>query len=151
MATDKLARRRHHRVQACMPVRISTIEPERDRWTGRPFFRATRELSANVSRGGVFVRTSEPLTPGRRILIELALPNGRPVEAIGRVAWSKRVLQAQEDAEESGIGVEFLGGAPDQFAELDAFLRAGDDAFLRAGDDAFLRAGDDAGEPLTDG
>lgn len=111
-----------------MPVRISTIEPERDRWTGRPFFRATRELCANVSRGGVFVRTSEPLTPGRRVLIELVLPNGRPVEAVGRVAWSKHVLQPQEDPADAGIGVEFLGGAPDQFAELDAFLRSGDGA-----------------------
>jgi Tfp pilus assembly protein PilZ len=76
----------------------------------------------------VFVRTSEPLAPGRRILIELALPNGRPVEAIGRVAWSKRLVEPQDDADEAGIGVEFLGGAPDQFAELDAFLRADDSA-----------------------
>ena len=43
-------RRRHPRVAARFPVRISTIEPERDPWTGRPFFRATQETCANVSR-----------------------------------------------------------------------------------------------------
>ena len=115
-------RRRHRRVSARMPVRISTIEPERDRWTGRPFFRATRETCANVSRGGLFVHTHEPLPPGRRILIEMALPNGRPVEAIGRVAWSKRVMARGEIEAESGIGVEFLGGSPDHFAELEAYI-----------------------------
>ena len=40
-----------------MPVRISTIEPERDPWTGRPFFRATEETCGNLSEGGAFVRT----------------------------------------------------------------------------------------------
>lgn len=122
MAAESPERRRHRRVTTRMPVRISTIEPERDRWTGRPFFRATRETCANLSRGGLFVRTHEPLAPGRRILIEMALPNGRPVEAIGRVAWSKRVVTRGEIEAESGIGVEFLGGAPDQFAALEAYI-----------------------------
>ena len=89
-------RRRHRRVSASMPVRISTIEPERDPWTGRPFFRASQETCANVSRGGAYVQTGEPLAPGRRILLELTLPDGRAVEAIGRIAWSKRVLTPRE-------------------------------------------------------
>lgn len=122
MIEDSSARRRHRRISTRMPVRISTIEPERDRWTGRPFFRATRETCANLSRGGLFVHTHEPLSPGRRILIEMALPNGKPVEAIGRVAWSKRVVARGEIEAESGIGVEFLGGSPDQFADLEAYI-----------------------------
>lgn len=125
MTDHQADRRRHRRVVTRMPVHISTIEPERDRWTGRPFFRATREECANVSRGGLFVRTREPLVPGRRVLIEMALPNGRPVEAIGRIAWSKRVVAPgePEPEPESGIGIEFLGGAPDQFAELEEYIR----------------------------
>lgn len=120
---DRAERRRHRRIRACMPVRISTIEPERDRWTGRPYFRATRELSANVSRGGVFVRTHEPLAPGRRILVELALPNGRPIEAIGRVAWTQVLPHPKEPGADTGIGIEFLGGAPEHFAELEDYIR----------------------------
>src|SRR3989304_2619531 len=103
-----------------MPVRIATIEPERDPWTGRPFFRASQETCANVSSGGAYVQTgeplgpgrpillaiplpggphvrpAEPLAPGRRILLEITLPDGQPVEAIGRIAWSKRVLTPRE-------------------------------------------------------
>lgn len=125
--SDESQQRRHRRVAARLPVRISTIEPERDRWTGRPFFRAAREECANVSRGGVFVRTHEPLAPGRRILIEVSLPGGRPVEAIGRVAWSKRVLTPGDADDGSGIGVEFLGGSPDHFADLERYIRESDD------------------------
>jgi uncharacterized protein (TIGR02266 family) len=126
MGDQHSERRRHPRISARMPVRVSTIEPERDQWTGRPFFRATREVCANVSRGGVFVHTNEPLAPGRRVLVELALPSGKPVEAIGRVAWSKRVMTPGEGGSDSGIGVEFLGGSAEQFADLEAYLQEAD-------------------------
>ena len=52
-----------------------------------------QETCSNLSRGGVFVRTGELLEPGRRVLVELSLPNGSQVEAIGRVAWTKRTLE----------------------------------------------------------
>lgn len=116
------AERRHPRVQATLPARISTIEPERDPGNGRPFFRLSQETCANVSRGGVFVHTSEPLSPGRRVLVEIQLPGGPPVEAIGRVAWSKRVMTPRERDQEAGIGVEFLGGAPEQFNALEHYI-----------------------------
>jgi hypothetical protein len=132
MPDNRSDRRRHRRVMTQMQVHISTIEPERDRWTGRPYFRATREECANVSRGGIFVRTHEPLAPGRRILIEMSLPNGRPLEAIGRVAWSKRVVAPGDPEPDSGIGIEFLGGAPDQFADLESFLHEIDQALEAA-------------------
>jgi len=115
-------RRRHQRVAIEMEVRISTIEPERDPWTGRPFFRASQEVCANVSRGGAFVKTSEPLDPGRRLLLEVHLPSGRPIEAIGRVAWTKRIMAPHSRNAESGIGIEFIGGASEQFAALDTYI-----------------------------
>jgi Tfp pilus assembly protein PilZ len=123
MSTDNYQdRRRHRRVAATMPVRISTIEPERDPWTGRPFFRASQETCANVSRGGAYVQTVEPLAPGRRILLEITLPDGQPVEAIGRIAWSKRVLTPRERDVQAGIGIEFLGGAAEQFSALEDYI-----------------------------
>ena len=112
-----------------MPVRISTIEPERDPWTGRPFFRASQETCANVSRGGAYVQTGEPLSPGRRILLEITLPDGQPVEAIGRIAWSKRVLTPRERDIQAGIGIEFLGGAAEQFSALENYI----DELIEAG------------------
>lgn len=114
--------RRHCRVTANLDVRISTIEPERDSWTGRPFFRASQETCGNVSRGGAFVRTEEEFTPGRRLLVELKLPDGSPLEAIGRVAWTKRVLGVPEGEDSVGVGVEFIGGSPEDLARLENFV-----------------------------
>ncbi len=115
-------RRRHERIDSEIPVRISTIEPERDPWTGRPFFRTLQETCANVSRGGVFIKTAEPLDPGRRLLVEIRLPSGRPLEAIGRIAWVKRVLSPDRRESGSGIGIEFLGGASEQLQALDDYV-----------------------------
>lgn len=115
-------RRRHERIESAIPVRISTIEPERDPWTGRPFFRTLQETCANVSRGGAFIKTDEPLDPGRRVLVEIRLPSGRPLEAIGRIAWVKRVLSPDRRESESGIGIEFLGGASEQLQALDEYV-----------------------------
>jgi uncharacterized protein (TIGR02266 family) len=122
MPEERVGKRRHPRIDATLNVRISTIEPDRDPWTGKPFFRASQERCANLSRGGVFVRTSEPLAPGRRILLELHLPSGDPLEAIGRVAWTRRIMSPHASESEAGIGVEFLGGARDQFSALEAFI-----------------------------
>jgi hypothetical protein len=119
---DYAVRRRHRRVDTTLPVRISTIEPERDPWTGRPFFRASHETCANVSRGGLFLRSFEPLEPGRRLLLELRLPGGRPVETIGRVAWTKKALAPNGLRFEAEMGVEFLGGSSEQLAALAEFV-----------------------------
>jgi Tfp pilus assembly protein PilZ len=117
-------RRRHRRVATDIAVRISTIEPERDPWTGRPFFRASQETCCNVSRGGAFVKTAEPLDPGRRLLVEVHLPGGAPLEAIGRVAWAKRIMTPDVRNAESGIGIEFIGGASEQFCALEEYIDA---------------------------
>lgn len=112
-------RRRETRVALNAPVRLSTIDPETDPGTGRPFFRSTHELCANVSRSGLFVRTAEPFEPGRRLLVELTLPDGNDLDAVGRVAWIKRSL---DPAAERGVGIEILGGSPEQLASLQAFV-----------------------------
>jgi len=121
-------RRRHRRVTTTLPVRVSTIEADRDPWTGRPFFRSSQETCANLSRGGAFVRTGEVLEPGRRVLLEISLPNGSQVETIGRVAWTKRVLERRSAELDTGIGVEFLGGASASLAALADFVTRGDDS-----------------------
>jgi Tfp pilus assembly protein PilZ len=117
-----IEQRRHARVSAAIDVRISTIEPDRDPWTGRPVFRASAETCANLSRGGAYVRTDQPLAPGRRILMELSIPDGSSFEAIGRVAWSRRITSPGPGDAGSGIGIEFLGAAADHFQALEEFI-----------------------------
>jgi uncharacterized protein (TIGR02266 family) len=119
---DEHQKRRHARRSSELPVRISTIDPEKDPWTGRPFFRSIQETCANVSRGGAFVRTREQFESGRRVLVELTLPDGRELEAIGRVAWTKRVLAPEGGSDDVGLGVEFLGAASEELTALEAFL-----------------------------
>ena len=70
----------------------------------------------------MFVKTTEPLKPGQRLLIEVNLPDSLLLEAIGRVAWTKRLLKPNAPDGESGIGIEFIGGASGQFAELDGYI-----------------------------
>jgi Tfp pilus assembly protein PilZ len=116
--------RRHPRVTVNVPVRVSTIDPETDPRTGRPFFRATREYCANLSCGGAFIRTHDPLSPGRRLLVEIHVPEGEFIETIGRVAWSKSVLQPGGELSECGVGVEFLGGTSEALGALSTYLES---------------------------
>ena len=120
MPEDPTERRRHRRVPLALSIRVSSIDPETDPWTGRPFFRSSHELCANLSRGGAFIRTREPFAAGRRLLLELELPDGRPLEAVDRVAWTRVILRpAGGDDEATGVGVEFVGGVPDDLARLE--------------------------------
>lgn len=118
-------RRRHERVRADLPVRISTIEPDLDPLTGRTYFRASQERCSNLSRGGAFIQTHELLYPGRRVLVELSLPDGAQIEAIGRVAWTQHTLQVAASGRDCGVGIEFLGGAAEQFSVLEEFIERG--------------------------
>lgn len=118
-------RRRFRRVLLDAPIRLSTIDPEVDAWSGRPFFRSSEECVADLSRGGARVRSNEPLAPGRRLLLEMDLPDGRSFEAIARVAWSRVVARpsgAASDHPPYGLGLEFLGGTPDHIARLERYL-----------------------------
>lgn len=114
--------RRHRRVAVHVPVHITSIDPERDPRTGRSYFQDIREYVANVSRGGAFIRTNDPPSPGQRVLVQIHVPDGEPLETIGRIAWSKRVMAAPGEAQDegAGAGVEFLADAKD----LEAISRA---------------------------
>lgn len=116
-------RRRHARVAAHLPLRLSTIDPETDPWTGKPFFRTAREWSGNVSRGGIFVLTDEPILPGQRVLVELALPGGDSIEAVGRVAWARRLMTAEGEPAEAGLGLQFIGASGEQMLLLESYVR----------------------------
>ncbi len=109
--TDSFDRsRRHRRVTVHVPVHITTIDPETDPRTGHSYFRDTREYVANVSRGGAFIRTDDPPSPGQRVLVQIHVPDEAPVETIGRIAWSKRVIAPAGETEddEAGAGIEFI-------------------------------------------
>jgi hypothetical protein len=114
-------RRRYRRHPLASAVRVSTIDSEFDPASGRSYFRTSHETSVDFSRGGLSLRTGDPMRPGRRVLIEVADPDGETIEAVGRVAWV-RVDPRNEGAQWIGVGVEFLGGQASAISRLDAML-----------------------------
>ena len=108
--TDFSSTRRHQRIALRMPVDVSTIDPETDPRTGRPYFRECQELCGNLSTGGMFIATPEPPSPGRRLLLRIHAPGGAPPSrALARVAW--RTPGLETGAPEGGVGVEFLAAS----------------------------------------
>lgn len=112
--------RRHQRVALRVPVDVSTIDPERDPLTGRPYFRACQELCGNLSTGGMFIATAEPPSPGRRLLVRIHTPDGPTIETVARVAWRARA--AGPGASERGVGVEFVGPSAATRAALERIV-----------------------------
>jgi len=110
------------RVATSVPVRISTVDAEIDPSTGRAFFRSAEETTANLSRGGAYVRSWEPLAAGRRVVRAIDLPDEGELQLVGRVVWTRRALRPTPNGElePAGYGIEFVGGSR---AELDALGR----------------------------
>ncbi|MBW2712489.1 MAG: PilZ domain-containing protein [Deltaproteobacteria bacterium] len=122
MLIEDQNRRRSPRVPVSVPVRLSTIEPETDLYTGKSFFRAMDEISVNISRGGLFLRTSDAVRPGQRVLLEINLPGEKAIETVGRVRWMNSRFTTEGETPDNGLGVEFLGGTQEQRKRLDKFL-----------------------------
>jgi len=140
---------KYPRLSTRVAVRISTVHPESDPETGDPFYRIVEETTANLSRGGAFVESWEPLESGRKVLVEIDLPDdGSPLQIVARVAWTRRQLCADSlrrirddssieasppQAHASGLartgsvpgyGLEFIAGSRADLARLDVHLRS---------------------------
>jgi len=67
---------------------------------------------ANLSEGGLCIRTNEVLKTGSRILSALEMPDGQ-VHVTGEVMWAIRVPEHQTAFMEYGMGVQFLDSPPE--------------------------------------
>jgi len=105
-------------------VRLSTIDPETDPSTGRRYFRTSEETCADVSRGGAYVETDEALSTGRRVLLEIDLPEGAPLQTVGRIAWTNTALKPADPTERPGMGIEFVGALPEELDRIERFVEA---------------------------
>jgi hypothetical protein len=115
--------RRHARFPLEAQIRVTSIDAERDPETGRTWFHESSELCTSLSVGGAFIRTLDPPAPGRRLLLQIHLPGGESVEAVGRVAWRKRVIGEPAAAPgDAGAGVEFVASSLDAQSALARYL-----------------------------
>jgi len=114
---------KHPRVATAMPVRITTVDAETDPDTGKTFFRSAEETTANLSQGGAYVHSWEPLASGRRVIVAIELPSGSELQLEGRVVWTRRALRTNTkgDLESPGYGIEFEAGTR-ELATLGEYL-----------------------------
>lgn len=73
-------------------------------------------LTLNISKGGLAVRTMNPLERGAQVRTRFRLPGGRAeIETESRVAWSDRRI---------GMGLQFEKVAPADQAAIDEYIDA---------------------------
>ena len=92
------------------------------------------QAGLNISRGGIFVKTTKPMPLGVPLRLELQLSGGVPViRGVGRVSWRREL--GQSDEQPAGMGIKFIkldpgaravveravherGGGPSRFDKL---------------------------------
>ena len=86
--------------------------------------RITRE-TRNISLGGVFVATPEPAPVGKRVSLELTLPDwNEPIVVDGEVRWARTSEEGPRRDDIPGVGVKFLKPPLYVVAALDHFVRS---------------------------
>ncbi len=93
------------------------------------------QAGLNISRGGIFVKTSKPMPLGVPLRLELQLSSGAPViRGVGKVAWRREPGQSGDQP--AGMGIKFIkldpgaravveravhgrGGGPSRFDKLE--------------------------------
>jgi CheY-like chemotaxis protein len=103
-------RRRYFRLDVEVPLTL-------DAGDGVPYSLVT----TNLSEGGLAVRAPRRLAPGAKVKIKLALPNERPIECRGEIAWST-------DDGRAGMKLLMLSDAARQ--QLTAFIAANCDQMI---------------------
>lgn len=73
-----------------------------------------KSTTLNISNGGILIATDHPLDIGTHIDLLLELPNeGKPISAIGKVAWIGRAPGVSgEHGASVGVGIKFSKIAP---------------------------------------
>jgi uncharacterized protein (TIGR02266 family) len=73
-----------------------------------------RKHMANISTGGLFINTEEPIRTGTRMVVRFELPhNKHRVIAVSRVAYVRKGM---------GLGVEFLSLDDEDREEIEAYI-----------------------------
>lgn len=81
-------------------------------------------LTSNISSGGLFVATDEPLARGDQIEVRFRIPGSEHVfQKRAEVAWIRPFDEGQSDShQQAGAGVRLLDLSEDEKRMLNAFL-----------------------------
>lgn len=64
----------------------------------------TYSTTHNLSDGGMFISTPDPIAPGTELELSLKLPNGEFMNVTGIVRWTR---DEDPDGDPAGMGIEF--------------------------------------------
>ncbi|HYM00892.1 MAG TPA: PilZ domain-containing protein [Blastocatellia bacterium] len=76
--------------------------------------RVRRNL-ANISSGGLFINTEEPIRAGTRMVVRFELPNKHRIIAVSRVCYARKG---------QGLGVEFLNLDDEDREEIQSYIQS---------------------------
>ena len=106
----RLGPREHPRYEVSIPVDCSTQE----------FFFANHVC--NISRGGLFIRSDEPLPLQAEVSLVLRLPGtDESIRATGRVIWNYDIQKGTSRIV-PGSGIRFIGMAASDRSKLESYL-----------------------------
>jgi type IV pilus assembly protein PilZ len=77
---------------------------------------------SNISQMGIFVRTTDPLVIGTRLILSFAPPGHEPFKLEGAVAWVNK-LRENGDNPNPGMGVKFTALKPEDRERLVEVIR----------------------------
>jgi c-di-GMP-binding flagellar brake protein YcgR len=72
-----------------------------------------RKNMANISTGGLYITTEEPIRAGTRMVVRFELPNKHRVIAVSRVCYTRKG---------HGLGVEFLSLDDEDREEIEIYI-----------------------------
>lgn len=85
------------------------------------------DYTKNISRGGLFIRTSLPLDVGERVRLRITLPDGdAPFALDGVVKWVSTIRDREKHA--PGMGIEFVNFGDDVREQLERLVSSHSDA-----------------------
>src|SRR5262245_36320570 len=76
-----------------------------------------RKNMANISTGGLFITTEEPIRAGTRMVVRFELPNKHRVIAVSRVCYTRK-------GQGQGLGVEVLSLDDEDRGEIESCISA---------------------------
>lgn len=80
----------------------------------------TYSTARNLSGGGMFVTTPEPIHPGTEIDLSLKMPDGSELSLRGVVRWTK---DENEEGDRAGMGIEFLSVNPADQQKITSMIK----------------------------
>ncbi|MGL4369877.1 MAG: PilZ domain-containing protein [Spirochaetota bacterium] len=65
----------------------------------------TYSATQDISAGGLFITTPDPIEPGTELDLTLKLPSGEKIDVKGIVRWTK---DEDKSGSRAGMGIEFI-------------------------------------------